>query len=361
MAAGVALSRRRLLALAGVAGLGVLSGCGTGQDQRVSFLNWQDYIDPTLLPDFETASGLSVGYETYDSNDALAKRLAAADVTRKAGRKTTTFDLIVPSDNLFRQLREAGGLQELDGDIVTAALLKNLAPEMRAIPADPGNRYSVPWATGTTGIAYDTTVFRTPPTWEVFLDVAHKGKMTMLDEMREAYAAALFAQGESPNTTNPNAVNGAKSLLINMKENVEFNSATYLDDLAEGRLVAAQGFSTDVLQARRRNPNLAFVIPEAGGTRWIDLLCIPADAPNPDGANELIAFYLDPRVSAANSAYNLVDTGNEAAREFVPDDVLDNPVVYPPEDVVERLVFLEPLSKDDLALYEAGWKQVKEA
>lgn len=356
------VSRRSLLAAGAALGAGAaLSGCSNrAAEQRISFLNWQDYIDPTLLSDFTARTGLAVGYETYESNDSLQDRLVAADVTRRGGRKSTTFDLVVPTTDMFRRFREGDLLQPLDASLVPDRLLANLAPELRRLPADPGNRYSVPWATGTTGIGYDATVFSTPPTWDVFLDATHRGRMSLLRERREAFAAALFSLGKSPNTRSAADVAAAQAQLRKFTANATLNSASYLDKLADGSLVAAQGYNTDVLQARKRNPKLAFTIPAAGGVRWVDLLCIPRGAPNPEGANRLIAFYLDPKVSAANSAYNLVSTGNEAARAFVPQAVLDDPAVYPPASVLAGLVFLEDLG-DDEKPYDEAWQRLTEA
>ncbi len=357
------LSRRQWLSavgLIGVAGaldVGVAGCASTASDKRVSFLNWQDYVDPKLLSAFTRESGLDVGYETYESNDELRDRLLAAGVTRKGGRKTTTFDLIVPSDNLFASLLADDQLQKFDTSIVTEALLGNLAPAYRKLAVDPGNQYAVPWATGTTGIGYDTTVFAEPPTWEAFLDDANAGKMSLLDEQREAFAAALFSLGEDINTTDPTVLAAAEARLAEFRANASFNSSTYLDDLADGKLVLAQGFNTDVLQAAQRNPNLAFVIPAAGGSTWIDLLCIPTDAPNPEGASKLIAFYLDPKNSAANAAFNLVATGNEAAQEFVPSDQLANPAIYPTAEVAATLVAIEDLG-DAEELYTEAWDRV---
>ncbi len=354
-----AIPRRSVLA--GMGGLGALALAGCGETNvdatRVSFLNWQDYVDPTLLKDFTTATGLAVGYETYDSNDALATRLTAAEATRKGGRKTTSFDLIVPSTNLFRRLRASDFLQALDTSVVTEALLSNLLPTFRALPEDPGNRYAIPWAYGTTGIGYDTTVFSTPPTWEVFLDAAHKGKMSILKETREAFALAHLSSGTSVNSTNAAEITAAEARLKEMLVNSSLNSATYLDDLADGKLVAVQGYNTDVLQARKRNPKIAFVVPEAGGTRWVDLLCIPRSAPNPAGANRFIAFYLDPKVSATNAQHNLVATGNQAARKFVPPAVLEDPAIYPPDALQSKLAFIEDLG-DAERLYDEAWQRV---
>ncbi len=355
-----ALSRRELLRLAAMSsGLAaVAAACGDPKDDRVSFLNWQDYIDTALLADFTAASGLQTGYETYESNDELADRLALAGVRRRGGRKSTSFDLIVPSDNLFRRLRDQDRLQKFDSKVVTDELLGNLGEQFRTLEADPGNRFGVPWATGTTGIGYDSTVFDEPPTWDVFLDAANAGKMSLLDETREAFAAALYSLGEDPNTVDSATVKAAEAQLAKMTANAAFNSGTYLDDLADGKLVAAQGFSTDVLQAKQRNPKIEYVVPDAGGTRWIDLLCVPDDAPNPKGANRFVAYYLDPKVSALNASAIKADTGNTAATDFLADDVRNNPTIYPPAESGDTLQFLRDLGEKE-SLYAEAWERLR--
>jgi spermidine/putrescine transport system substrate-binding protein len=353
------LTRRDLLGLAALGtGAALLASCGDPKDERVSFLNWQDYVDPALLSDFTKASKLEVGYETYESNDELADRLTLAGVRRRGGRKSTSFDLVVPSDNLFRRLRDQDRLQPFDSKIVTDDLLGNLGDAFRTLDADPGNRFGVPWATGTTGIGYDTSVFAEPPSWDVFLDSAYAGKMSLLDESREAFAAALYSLGEDPNTVDAAAVKAAEDQLGKMKANAAFNSGTYLNDLANGTLVVAQAFSTDVLQAKQRNPKLAYTVPESGGTRWVDLLCIPDDAPNPRGANEFVAYYLDPKVSALNAVSVQADTGNDAARQFLPEAMRDDPAIYPPADEAERLTFLRELGEQE-SLYAEAWERLR--
>lgn len=360
------ISRRSLLRAGTAAGAltvsgglsALLTGCGNPNDGRVKFYNWQDYIDPRLLTQFEDDSGIVVSYSTYASNDELGDRLALAGVPRRGNRTATSFDLIVPSENLFRRLLDQDRLQEFDQSIVTEQLLANVAPEFRNLAADPGNRYGVPWATGSTGIGYDTQVFAEPPSWDVFLDATQTGKLSLLDEKREAFAAAQFALGIDPNTTDPAEIDAATERLIAMGDNARFDSETYLDSLVDGSLVAAQAFSSDIVQAQRENPDLAFVIPDAGGSRWIDLLCIPADAPNADGANAFVAFLLDPNIAAQNAGVVGADPGNAPAREQVRADVISNPAAFPPAEVTERLVFLEDLG-DDEELLNTAWERVR--
>ena len=357
------ISRRDALRLGGAAGLGVvlmpvLASCSDPDESKLVFLNWQDYIDRTILDDFSDESGLTVTYETYASNDELESRLVLAETGRRRGRKGNTFDLIVPSENLLSQLRAADGLQELDTDIVVS--LDNLAEEFRREPFDPGNRFSVPWASGTTGIGYDATEFDEPPDWNVFLDPTFQGAMTILDETRDAFGAALFALGEDPNTTDPAAIDAAADFLIEAKAAISgFDSATYLDRLSGGELACAQAYSSDVLIAKRENPDLEFVIPAQGGLRWIDSMCIPTEAANPEGANRFIEFYLQPEISATNATTSQVDTGNDAAKEFVPSVVLDDPVIFPAPETLERLRFTEDLGGEVNELYDEAFERVK--
>jgi spermidine/putrescine-binding protein len=357
------LSRRSFLG-AGLAGIGslasggVLAACDDAQSKSVKFFNWQDYIDQSVLSDFTARTKLSVSYSTYASNDELADRLALAGVRRRGNRKRTSFDLIVPSDNLFRTLRTEGELKALDSSIVTPALLSNLAPPFTKLDFDPGNRFSIPWATGTTGIGYDKRLFDTPPSWSVFADPAHTGKMTLLNEAREALGAALLDLSEDPNTTNPKAIAAAEKRLVEMLKHSRLNSATYLSDLATGAVVVAQAFSTDVAQAKRKNSNLEFVLPDAGAIAWIDVLCIPKDAPNPKGAHQFVAFMLEPKISAANAATLRVDTGNQAARAFLPADVLNDPMAFPSAEALARAVFLQPLDDTTTKLIDDAWARI---
>jgi spermidine/putrescine transport system substrate-binding protein len=185
--------------------------------------------------------------------------------------------------------------------------------------------------------------------------------MTILDEMRDAFGAALFALGEDPNTRDPAVIDAAADYLIQAKSVISgFDSATYLDRLAGGELACAEAYSSDVQIAKQENPNLDYVIPPEGGLRWIDSLCIPVDAGNPEGANEFIEFYLGPEISATNAVASQVDTGNEAARAFIPAEILENPAIFPTEETLATLRFTQDLGEDN-GLYQDAWARVQEA
>jgi spermidine/putrescine transport system substrate-binding protein len=359
------IDRREFIRKGGVLGgviavAPLMTACDSGEEaNQLTWLNWQDYIDPETIPQFEIDTGISVIYQTYESNDELERKLIQAGRPRRGGRSPQSFDLIVPSDNFIARFLRLELLDELDHDAITG--LENLAPELRDPAFDPGNRHSIPWATGTTGIGYDSTVFTEPPSWDVFLNEEHAGRMTILEEIRDAFAAALFSLGKDPNTRSQPDIDAAAEQLIAMKQVIRgFDSSNYLDELANGELVAAHAYSSDLLQAKQRNPNLEFSLPQEGALRWVDSLAIPENAAHKSSAERFINFYLQPEISAQVAEFIQADTGNQAAREQLPQSVRTNPIIFPPEGALTNLVFTADLGEDE-KLYEDAWARVQEA
>jgi spermidine/putrescine-binding protein len=359
------VSRRRFLRSSAIAGGALVSGslllaCDPESERdQLSWLNWQDYIDPETIPDFQTESGITVVYETYASNDELERKLVQATRPRRGGRSGISYDLIVPSDNFVARFERLDIIDELDHD--SLGNLDNLAPAFRDAGFDPGNRFSVPWATGTTGIGYDATVFDEPPGYDVFLDEEFAGRATVLNEIRDAFALALFSLGRDPNTRSASDISDAADQLVAMKAVIRgFDSEDYLDLLADGELVAAHAYSSDVLLAKERNPNLEFTLPAEGALRWVDSLAIPVGAPSAANAHRFIDYYLRPEVAARVSEFIQADTGNEAALDLLSDSLRENEVIFPSADVLSSLVFTEDLG-DDEDLYVDAWERVEEA
>jgi spermidine/putrescine transport system substrate-binding protein len=182
--------------------------------------------------------------------------------------------------------------------------------------------------------------------------------MSILDDSRDALAMSLLSLGKDPNSIVEADINAAADQLIAMKKHAHFDSETYLRELSAGNLVAAQAFSSDFVIAKGQNPNLEFVLPAQGAMRWIDCLVIPDRAPRPGRAHEFISFFLEPSNAAVVSAGAKVDTGNAGAFDLLPTDVRNNPVIFPPADVLAKLSFLEDLG-DAEELYSDAWKRIK--
>jgi putrescine transport system substrate-binding protein len=323
-----------------------LSSCGEPSEaSRLSFLNWQDYIGPDTLSGFTAKTGTEVVYQTYASNDALYTLLQQSMKVRRGGRQATSFDLCVPSGEALDRLRRADLLQPLGVIAGVDAIL----PELRQLAFDPTGEYGVPWASGTTGIAYDTDVVKSPPRWADLIGGKINGPTSVFSDSRDAVAAAALAIGEDPNDST--SFSAAAAAL----QGVTKNSETYLNELATGKLAAAQAYSTDFVQAARRRPSLRFVVPPEGGLRWIDVLVIPRGAPRPGRARQFIEHMLTPDVSAALAA--AIGATTAVARPVA------QPGAGPGESVavaaaladVDRCVFLRNLGSEEQDQLEAAW------
>lgn len=322
---------------------------------ELSFYNWSDYIDPAILTMFEEECGVHVVYDTFSSNEDLLAKLQLG-----AGG----YDVIVPSDYMVAIMVQLGLLKNLDHANIPN--LANIDNRFRDAPYDPGNVYSVPYQWGTTGIGYDEAVTEAAPdSLAVFFDPAqasqYRGKISLLNDAREVFGAALKYLGYSVNSTNEEEINAAKALIEGTKENIAvFDNDTFADLLVSGDVAVGLGWSGDYFQAIFSNPDrqLGYVIPKEGGVVWTDNLAIPASAPNSYTAEVFINYLLDPEIGAMISNYTYFSTPNRAAQEFLLDEVRNDPAINPPPEVLERLEFIRDVGETTL-LYERLWTEIK--
>lgn len=324
--------------------------------KEIVFYNWSDYIDPEIYDLFEEETGIKVVEDNFSSNEELLAKLQGG----AAG-----YAVIVPSDYTVSIMAEEGMLAELDHDKVPN--LKNLSEKFQNVPFDPGNKYCAPYQWGTTGIGYLDGEVEMPTSWSIFFEPVEGsptyGRATMLDDVREAFAAALVYLGYDINTTDEAKVEEAKQLLIQAKPGLSgFDSDTFEDLVASGENLIAHGWSGDFLMAQEDNENVAYTIPKEGGVVWVDNLCIPASAtPEEKLAGEMfIDFILRPDIGAMVSEYNWYASPNAAAEENLDEEFLTDPTVYPPEDVLEKLQYIRPLGEAE-SLYQRMWDEVKSA
>ena len=324
--------------------------------KEIVFYNWSEYIEPEVYNLFEQETGIKVVEDNFSSNEELLAKLQGG---------ATGYALIVPSDYTVKIMIDEGLLAPLDANNIPN--LKNLAERFRNLYYDPGNKYCVPYQWGTTGIGYLSDQVEEPTSWAVFFDpdpnAPWYGRMTMLDDAREAFAAALVYLGYDINTTDEKQLEEAKQALIRAKAALSgYDSDTYEDLLASGENLMAHGWNGDFLMAMEDNENIAYTMPKEGGVIWIDNVCIPASAtPEQKLAAEMfLNFILRPDVGAMISEYNWYATPNQAAEAELDEEFLQDPSVYPPQDVLEKLQFIKPVG-DAESLYQRMWDEVKAA
>jgi len=316
----------------------------------LNFYNWTDYIADDTIPNFQKETGIKVTYDNYSSNDELFAKLSAG---------STGYDIIVPTDATLVKMKHANLVEPLDLSLIPNVV--NLDPRFRTAAYDPGNQYAIPWQWGTTGIGYDKTkVDGSVTDWDAFQLPAVNGKSSYLDEARDAFAMALFALKKDPNTTNTSDLDDAKNYLIDLKKKIKQITSDYQDPLKGGELLLCQAYSGDVFTIQADNANIEYVIPTSGAFSWVDNMALPKGAPHPRNAMAFMNYILEPKVGADLTNFVNYGSPNKAADPYINKDILNNPLIYPPADVLAKLPFQKDIGDAELA-YSDRWTQIKSA
>jgi spermidine/putrescine-binding protein len=324
--------------------------------QEVQFFTWTEYIDPEIYDLFKQETGITVVESNFASNEEMLAKLQGG---------ATGYDLIVPSDYTVGIMVEEGMLEPLDPAAVPN--LANLADRFKNVPYDPGNKYCAPYQWGTTGLGYNSAEIDEPQSWSVLFEPdpasPSYGRTTMLDDPREGFSAALAYLGYDINTTDDAQLEEAKQLLIQAKPGLSGYDSDQFDDLlAAGETVLAHGWNGDILVSQGENEDIAYTIPQEGGVVWIDNMCIP-NTVTPErklAAEMFMNFILRPDIGAMLSEYNYYASPNAASEAQLGDDFLNDPAVYPPADVLDKLQYIKPLG-DYESVYQRMWDEVKAA
>lgn len=324
---------------------------GQGAD-TLYFLNWADFIPEELIQKFEAETGAKVVLDTFESPEAmLAKLKAGAD---------QEFSLVVAPDYYVLQMARDDLIAPLDKGKLKN--LSNLDPFFLDPPYDPGLQYSVPYLWGTTGIAYREDLVTGPvDSYAVLFDPeAQVGPFLLLDEMRETIGAALKYLGYSVNTTDPEALEKAKELLLAAKErSVGFaGGLEALNRILAGDAALSLAYSGDVLQARQEDKRLRYALAKEGGTLWTDAMVVLKRGPAQELAYRFIDFLLEPENAAALAEYTRYATPVAQAIPLLPEEMRNDPVVFPPEEMRAKLEYLKDLGPD-IVLYDQIWTEVK--
>ena len=359
---GIAIVHRRTAVIVVVVGalLAMVSGCGgaptpapsptaDAAGQVLNIYNWDTYIDPVVLTDFEREFGVKIRYDLYENNEAML-------ATVQAG--STDYDLVVPSDYMVEIMRGEGLLAPLDKNNIPN--FQNLDSAFLSPAYDPGNRYCVPYQWGTLGIGYNAKATgREITSIEDLFDTAFAGRVALLDDARETLGIVLLHLGYSPNTTNSAEIAQARDFLIEHSDQIaEYAPDTGQDLLADGTVDVAFEWSGDIFQVMADNADLRYVIPQEGSLIWTDNLCILATAPHKEMAEKFINYVLKPEVGAAISNYIRFGSPNRAALPLLNREDRDNPAIYPSNQVQQRLFYLVNVGTATTGLYEAAWAEV---
>src|SRR6185295_14949898 len=238
--------------------------------------------------------------------------------------------------------------------------VRMVAERLQGLRFDPGHRYAIPYLWGTVGIGYDSAALPSPPeSWSVLWDERYKGRISMLNDQREVLGAALRELGYSMNTQDPAIIERAKRRLLAQKPLVKtYTSENYDHLLASGEVVLAHGWGGAVARAMIERSTVKFVVPREGGTIWVDCLAILKSSKNKDLAMQFVNFLVDRDVAARTSNRLLFASANGEARQVVRRQVRENPAIYPPDSVFDRLEWMVDVGKA-IRLYDRAWTELK--
>jgi putrescine transport system substrate-binding protein len=357
----------------------LLAGCGrkdegpaaggeaapAGAEEKVlNVYNWSDYVDPAIIEQFTAETGIKVNYDVFDSNEVLETKL----LTGNSG-----YDVVVPSAYFLERQIQAGVFRKLDRSKLPN--LANMDPELqqRVAAHDPGNEHGVIYMWGTTGIGYDAgkieAIMPDAPvdSWSLVFDpnIVARFKdcgVSVLEDPTDIVGTVLLWLGRDPNSEAQEDLDAAEAALLAIRPYIrKISSAQVIEDLANGEVCIAVGYSGDVLQAQSRAEetgqavDIRYSIPAEGALLWFDTLAIPADAAHPDNAHAFIDFLMKPEVAAANSDFVYYANANAAATALVEEELRNNPGVYPTPEVKARLQPNLTKSADFTRLLNRAW------
>ena len=357
------MGRRSLLTALGAAAIGIsFTACGDkkpaaakggGEEPKLNFYTWDTYIGETTLADFKTAAGIDVNMSLFATNDELFAKL-------KAGNPG--FDVIVPSNEFVTRMGQADLLTPLDHAKIPN--MKNIDPAFLNPDYDPGRKLSMPYTWLVLGIGYrKSKVKGVPDSWKWLFDSdMYKGKIALLSESADLIRLAAKYKGHSVNNIPPELLKEIEAMLVKQKPYVKaFHDDNGQDMLVAGDVDLVLEYNGDIAQVMKDDPDLGFVIPKEGSLINSDTLCIPKGAPRPDNAHKFINYLLDAKAGAEISKTILYPTPNAAAKALMPEAYRNNPVIFPPADIMAKCEYGAFEGAEKASLYEEIITRVRAA
>lgn len=315
----------------------------------LTLYNWSEDFPQSVQDRFTAETGIAVDYQVYDSMEEAVASLESGGA----------YDVVNLDNRFIPALIEQGLLAELDQSYLPN--LKNISPDFRDLVYDPGNRYTVPYNWGTTGLVIRRGLAdRSVAKWSDLWDPHWAGRVALLQgQPREVLGLTLKSLGYSANTEDPVELATALTRLTELKPHViwldgDINSLA--SRLESGEIVFGMGYAGDVVLARETMPDVAYVLPEEGTLLWGENFVIPATSPHRELAERFLNFVLRPEIAAQIANENFYATPNEAAYALIAPEIRNDPVIFPPNDVLHNAEIVLPLTPVGQALYEKTWE-----
>jgi spermidine/putrescine transport system substrate-binding protein len=315
-----------LIAVTGAASL-LLSACGSDSgasdldpnadlsQQTLTVSNWAGYYPEDMAEQVQAALGTPLTITNHATNEEIVGKLTAGG--------DSGIDVAFVSGQFAQALYEAGLLEDINPEFVPN--LNNLYPEAQNLAYDVGNKYSVPYAWGTTGICYRSDLIDEPTSWNAILEPSeeNKGKVTALATDRWLMLPAQKALGFSANTTDEDELEQVKQKLIAAKPGLlAYDDTTFYSRLVSGEANAVVAWDGWCNYGTAENPDIKFVVPSEGSDLWADTMVVLKSSKNKEAAHAYINYILDPANHAWVAENILYKVPNKGAMEIVDTEVM---------------------------------------
>ncbi|MBQ7028245.1 MAG: spermidine/putrescine ABC transporter substrate-binding protein [Ruminococcus sp.] len=331
-----------------------------GDDISINVYNWGEYISTgadegtlDVNAEFEKLTGIKVNYTNFATNEELYAKLKGGGAS---------YDIIIPSDYMISKMIKEELIQKIDYSNIPN--FSYIMDNFRNMAYDPENEYSVPYTWGTVGIIYDESVIDIPEEeidWDILWNEQYTDQILMFDNPRDAFAIAEIMLGYSLNTENPDELKAAMEKLKQQKKYVQaYVMDEIFDKMGAGDALIAPYYAGDALTIMEENDSLNFVVPKSGTNLFVDAMCIPSNAKQKEAAEMYINFMCEPDIAFANIDYICYSTPHSAAFEMLDEEVQNDPISYPDEELIaNRTDVFVNLSDDANKLMQDLWTEMK--
>lgn len=317
--------------------------------QIVNVYAWGGEIPASLIQTFEKKSHIKVNFSTFDSNEVMYAKLKTSD----------DYDVILPSSYFIDKMRKEGLLEQLDKKKLTN--FKYINPLFLYQPFDPQSDYSLPYLWGLTGLFYNKNYHQTAPKyWANLWNKKWRDQLLLLDDPREVFSIALMVLGYSVNDNQPAHLNEAYHKLLALMPNTKlFASNTIQALMIDEDITIGQAWNGDFLKAQRENKSLALTYPEEGFVISVDCFAISKKAPHKENAYHFLNFMLSPESSSIAALRSGFATTNRKGYELLPQEIRNNPLIYPPKETLKRGTFQMDIGESAEKLITNLWQKLK--
>ena len=334
-------------------GLLLVTATACGEKQVVlNVYNWGDYIDETILADFEAEYNIKVNYEMFASNE---------DMYVKIKQGGTKYDVAFPSDYMIEKMVSEDMLVEFDATAIEN--YNHIGNKFKGLSYDADNKYSVPYLWGTVGLVYNKEMVDEADmmSWDALFNEKYNGQILMYDSQRDSLAVAYKKLGYSLNSTDPEELEEAKQLLISQKELVLAYVTDNIKDLMlSGEAAVGVDYSGDAFQILLEGgmDKFGYSVPKEGSNMWFDAMVIPKGSEHVEEAKLFIDFMSRPEVALKNVEYVQYSTPNVTAMNLLSDELKAIPYAYPTDEELDHCeVFVDPGTF--VENYNKAWVEIK--